>query len=359
MARSGRPRLAYDRVRARLDERAFGQHEAKDALAGAALLHASGVAPCPVLLVGATGTGKTLLARSLAEVLDIPFVAIDASQLVPDGYVGSSVSSQLRRLCCAGAQSCGHLGGLVFVDELDKLGRTGERRFRDQAAAGLLGLLNGDPLTLRDSPLSSTPHRTDHLMVVAAGAFHAVREEVRKARTTALGFHASEAGLRDEARATREPITLEDIRDHAELQPELLARFRRVATLDVPSRDDLARAARGLGELRALIASVRKRRRARLVFGASWFRRWAEHAAADQETSYRALHGPFHRVALNLMRAFDEQSRSRRLRSLLLTGEEFDTLMLGAPERGWLDARLCADPAGFASSATSARPGLP
>lgn len=340
MAKKPRP-VVYDRVRTHLDARVYGQAAAKDALTGAAMLHARGVSACPVLLVGATGTGKTLLARTLAEALGLPFAAIDASQIVPDGYVGSSVSSRLTSVVEAASRSAGNLRGLVFVDEIDKLGRTGEKRFRDQAAAGLLSLLNGDPMEVQQSWLSSTPRRTDTLMVVAAGAFQGVREEVRKRRNDRIGFHARKSGAPERTRrATRDPITLEDIREHGELQPELVARFRKIATLDVPGPDDLAKAARTMGELRALVASVRKRRRTGLVFGASWFRRWAEHAAEDAESSYRALHGPFQRVALHLVRALDSCKPNKTMRPLLLTGDTFDVLLDRLPTDDWIDARF-------------------
>jgi len=334
--------ISFDRIRTHLDQRVYGQNAARDALAASAFLHASGVSPSPVLLVGPTGTGKTLLARTLAEALALPFCAIDASQIVPDGYVGSSVSSRLALLLQACEESSGYLRGLVFVDELDKLGRTGEKRFRDQAAAGLLALLNGDPVALRDSSMASANRRTDTLMVVAAGAFQGVREEVHKS-CRAIGFRPEsddQGDVRGAERSTRQPITLADIREHGGLQPELVARFRQIAVLKPPTCNDLAKAARRVGELHALVQSVRKRHKVRLIFGASWFRRWATHAAEDSESSYRALHGSFQPVALHLVRALAARSARRTVSPLLLTADTFDALLASLPTNEWLRAQF-------------------
>ena len=124
-----------------------------------------------IILVGDTGTGKTLIARTIAKMLDVPFSIVDATVLTQAGYVGEDVESILSRLLQAADYDVTKAErGIVFIDEIDKIcgknaGSTGEVS-REGVQRDLLPLIEGSTVSTKYGSL-----KTDHVLFIASGAF--------------------------------------------------------------------------------------------------------------------------------------------------------------------------------------------
>ncbi len=199
-----------------------------------------------ILLVGPTGTGKTLLAQSLARMLDVPFAIVDATTLTQAGYVGEDVESILRRLLqAAGGDIERCQQGIVYIDEADKIGRKDENPSitRDVSGEGvqqaLLKILEGTlaavpPQGGRKHPQQETiAIDTTNILFICGGAFVGLDKIVDRRRgSKTLGFLA-------ERKANEQPRRgkgLDDVRPEDLIKfgmiPEFVGRLPVVATLD-------------------------------------------------------------------------------------------------------------------------------
>jgi len=218
-------------ILAHLNQYVIGQTQAKIVLSVAIANHykriqnpnnSTEIEKVNILMLGPTGSGKTLLARSVARYLDVPFVIADATSLTEAGYVGDDVESLISRLYAASGNDIEKTQrGIVFIDEIDKISRRSESQSitRDVSGEGvqqaLLKLVEGTkcrvtPTGNRKHPAGETVEiDTTNILFIAGGAFVGLDNLVKnRIRGTSIGFQAQVAADRagDLAQTTPEDL---------------------------------------------------------------------------------------------------------------------------------------------------------
>ncbi len=254
-------------IKAYLDQYVIGQDRAKKLLAVAVYNHYKRInhnlvdktddgvelEKSNILMVGPTGTGKTLMAKSIAKFLDVPFTIVDATVLTEAGYVGEDVESILTRLLQeADYDVVKAERGIVFIDEIDKVARKSDNPSitRDVSGEGvqqaMLKLLEGNVVNVppkggRKHPEQEFVHvNTQNILFICGGAFEGIERRIaQRLNTQIIGFGAAEKQVVDKENLLQY-VSAEDLRSYG-LIPEIIGRLPVITYLDQLDREALKR----------------------------------------------------------------------------------------------------------------------
>ncbi len=231
-----------------LDQYVIGQDDAKKTLAVAVYNHYKRIAQPPhtegdveieksnILFVGRTGTGKTLMAKTIAKLLNVPFSIVDATVFTEAGYVGEDVESMLSRLlqvCDFDVKAAER--GIVYVDEIDKIARKGDnpsitRDLKEGTQQGLLKLFEGSEVQVPPQGGRKHPEQkmitvnTNNILFICGGAFDNIEKVIaRRLNTQVIGYNAEQKAMIDRDNLLQY-ISPQDIKAFG-LIPELVGRL--------------------------------------------------------------------------------------------------------------------------------------
>ena len=252
-----------EEIKAYLDQYVIGQETAKRYLSVAVYNHYKrlnqknddiDIEKSNIIIVGPTGTGKTLLAKTIARMLKVPFAIVDATVLTEAGYVGEDIESLLTRLLAACDYNVAEAErGIVFIDEIDKIARKGDNPSitRDVSGEGvqqgLLKLLEGSVVNVPPQGGRKHPEQkmiavdTKNILFICGGAFEGIERKIaQRLNTHVVGFGAGNHVSKTDRDKLLHFVAPQDLRSYG-LIPEIIGRLPILTNLEPLDRDALLR----------------------------------------------------------------------------------------------------------------------
>ncbi len=253
-----------EEIKAYLDQYVIGQETAKRYLSVAVYNHYKrlnqkrdddiDIEKSNIIIVGPTGTGKTLLAKTIARMLKVPFAIVDATVLTEAGYVGEDIESLLTRLLAACDYNVAEAErGIVFIDEIDKIARKGDNPSitRDVSGEGvqqgLLKLLEGSIVNVPPQGGRKHPEQkmiavdTKNILFICGGAFEGIERKIaQRLNTHVVGFGAENHVSKADRDKLLHFVAPQDLRSYG-LIPEIIGRLPILTNLEPLDRDALLR----------------------------------------------------------------------------------------------------------------------
>ncbi|MFC1667829.1 ATP-dependent Clp protease ATP-binding subunit ClpX [Chlamydiota bacterium] len=250
-------------IKKKLDQYVIGQERVKKTLSVAVHNHYKRIVThtdtndvelekSNILLIGPTGSGKTLLARTLAKILDVPFAIADATTLTEAGYVGEDVENIILKLLVAADYSVSKAEmGIIYIDEIDKIGRTTDNVSvtRDVSGEGvqqaLLKILEGTVANVPPQGGRKHPQQeyiqvnTDHILFIGGGSFNGLEKIIgKRLQQGTIGFLPQATRKKEEKNNFLNQIEPEDLLRFG-LIPEFIGRLPVISVLEELTKEDL------------------------------------------------------------------------------------------------------------------------